>query len=183
MAVTTKTGDRGITSLLNGERVSKDDLRIEFNGEMDELNALLGLCKATLGECDRIETVQRELMIIMSLVARATGVDKPVAEKEESVLAQLEQITASTEQMERYVMEHTAHRSFDFVLPGRNLADAALHLARTKVRTCERRWVSLRRAQAVSIPEGTTWWKMSEVIGVYLNRLSDYLFCMLLSMD
>ena len=66
MIITTKTGDHGTTSLYTGERVEKDDLRIELNGEMDELNALLGLCKAQSGEREPFESLQRQLTNIMT---------------------------------------------------------------------------------------------------------------------
>ena len=69
MIITTKTGDHGTTSLYTGDRVEKDDMRIELNGEMDELNALLGLCKAQSGQQEPFETVQRQLTDVMTIVA------------------------------------------------------------------------------------------------------------------
>ena len=70
MNITTKKGDQGSTSLYDGTRVPKDDARIELNGQLDELNALLGLCKAATGQSQPYETVQRELMLLMAVVAR-----------------------------------------------------------------------------------------------------------------
>ncbi len=155
MNITTKKGDQGSTSLYDGTRVPKDDARIELNGELDELNALLGLCKAATGQSQPYETVQRELMLLMAVVAR-----RPDA-------AAADVLSAAVDRMEQFVRTATEGRRFDFVLPGRSLADAAIHMARAKVRTCERRLVALQRADA-----------LPPVLLVYLNRLSDFLFCL-----
>ena len=155
MNITTKKGDQGSTSLYDGTRVPKDDARIELNGELDELNALLGLCKAATGQSQPYETVQRELMLLMAVVAR-----RPDA-------AAADVLSAAVDRMEQFVRTVTEGRRFDFVLPGRSLADAAIHMARAKVRTCERRLVALQREDA-----------LPPVLRVYLNRLSDFLFCL-----
>ncbi len=159
MIITTKTGDHGSTSLYTGERVEKDDMRIELNGEMDELNALLGLCKAQSGQQEPFETLQRQLTDVMTIVA-SNG------KAEEGTLLALQQ---SIDKMEAHIAEVGRHRHFTFLLPGRSVADATLHLARAKARTCERRFVTLNRQ--MSFPE---------VIRIYLNRLSDYLFSLIL---
>ena len=69
----TKTGDAGMTSLRNGVRVPKDDIRIETNGMLDELNALLGVCRSSLPVEDErwrmLYAIQTELMSVMSHVA------------------------------------------------------------------------------------------------------------------
>lgn len=155
MNITTKKGDQGSTSLYDGTRVPKDDARIELNGELDELNALLGLCKAATGQSQPYETVQRELMLLMAVVAR-----RPDA-------AAADVLSAAVDRMEQFVRTATEGRRFDFVLPGRSLADAAIHMARAKVRTCERRLVALQREDV-----------LPPVLLVYLNRLSDFLFCL-----
>ena len=75
MAVTTKTGDKGRTSLLFGGRVSKDHIRIEFYGPLDELCSYLGLAKAQLRkkkERDVLESVQRDLFVIGAELATKT---------------------------------------------------------------------------------------------------------------
>ena len=69
----TKTGDEGMTSLRDGVRVPKDDLRIEVNGQIDQLNALLGVIRSMLDDdqenCNLVLTIQRELMTVMSHIA------------------------------------------------------------------------------------------------------------------
>lgn len=171
MKITTKTGDGGQTSLRNGLRVNKDDPRIELNGELDTLNALLGWCKVLSGEKDAFETMQQELMACMAIVA-CCGDDGAEASSCEAYLPQLSE---GIGRMEEAVERLTPSGPFAFVLPGRNECDAALHIARTQVRTCERRWVALRRMLAES-GEGSA----AEVLGRYLNRLSDYLYCLTL---
>ena len=152
MIITTKTGDHGTTSLYTGERVEKDDLRIE-------LNALLGLCKAQSGEREPFESLQRQLTSVMTIAA-SNGKAEP------DTLRALQQ---TIDKMEAHIAEVGRHRHFTFLLPGRNVADATLHLARAKARTCERRFVTLNRQ--MSFPD---------VIRIYLNRLSDYLFSLIL---
>jgi cob(I)alamin adenosyltransferase len=154
--ITTKKGDKGQTSLFNGTRVGKDDLRIEVNGQIDELNCQLGLCKVVTGNAEPYETLQRELMKVMSAVAGlANGIDE---------------LQASVTRMEAEIAECARRISPGFVLPGTSMANAVIHIARAKSRTCERRLVALSRVELV--PEGLI---------VYMNRLSDYLFSLSLS--
>lgn len=188
--ITTKTGDRGETSLYDGTRVSKDDARIELNGELDELNALLGLCKATAGQTEPYETVQRELMTVMAIVAE--GYRHPA--KADELAQRQNELMAAVERMEAEIRERTVGRRFSFVLPGRDPLDAALHMARTKTRTCERRLVSIIRMEQTSSPKVPASTKQSShaahhssheislqpytTLQTYLNRLSDFLFCL-----
>lgn len=158
MIVTTKKGDGGKTSLYDGTRVDKTDARIELNGQLDECNALLGLCKVTCGNEAPFEMVQQELMDFMALIAHDN--DK----------AKEQTLRKAVERMEAYINKVSKDKQFKFVLPGRNHADAVLHLARTKVRTCERRLIALM--------EGDD--NYPQVLRIYLNRLSDYLFCIIL---
>lgn len=159
MTITTKKGDTGTTSLGDGTRVEKDNLRIELNGQLDELSAYLGLCKAACCQAEPYTTLQRQLMGLMALVAKPTASLPATAEQQvKTAVAHMEQ------EMERRVGDAP---QFNFVLPGRDLADAALHLARAKARTCERRMVTLAKVETVP-----------PLLLTYLNRLSDYLFAL-----
>ena len=111
------------------------------------------------GQQEPFETLQRQLTDVMTIVA-SNG------KAEEDTLQALQQ---SIDKMEAHIAEVGRHRHFTFLLPGRNVADATLHLARAKARTCERRFVTLNRQ--MSFPEE---------IRIYLNRLSDYLFSLIL---
>lgn len=156
----TRTGDQGLTRLANGERVAKDDIRIELNGEMDELNAMLGLIKAKTEKKEPLESLQRLLQEFMGFIARPDY----VPEEQE-----LQAFVDATVRMEAFMQAEEDHAPFSFVLPGESVTSALLHLARAKARTCERRLVTLNRTA-----------HMPAQLGVFLNRLSDYLFVLAL---
>ena len=92
----TKTGDEGMTSLRDGVRVAKDDLRIETNGQIDQLNAQLGVVRSMLDETQDvaplqiIHAVQRELMTVMSHIATPEGSINPRELHAAEITAQLE---------------------------------------------------------------------------------------------
>ena len=154
----TKTGDEGMTSLRDGVRVPKDDPRIETNGQIDQLNAHLGVVRSMLGDDDAnreiIHSVQRELMTVMSHIATPEGSVNP----RELHAAEI------TSELERAIDQ--ADFQGGFVVPGGGSQLAAfIHLARTQARTVERRLWSLHRQHPVD-----------STILVMMNRLSDYLF-------
>jgi ATP:cob(I)alamin adenosyltransferase len=156
----TKTGDEGQTSLRDGVRVPKDDLRIETNGQIDLLNAHLGVVRSMLDKAQDVATVQlihavqRELMTVMSHIATPEGCVNPRELHAAGITAQLEQAIDS------------ANYQGGFVVPGGgSQLSAFIHLARTQARTVERRLWSLNREHPVH-----------HDILVMLNRLSDYLF-------
>lgn len=152
----TKHGDDGTTALLGGERVPKTDVRVEANGAIDEVVALLGLVRAHRLETDcarnLLEAIQQQLMRLMAHVA-ASG---------ETPLTGMGPILA---QMETAIDMQTGGRKFSFVVPGADVAEAWLHVVRTKARTAERR---LWAVHAV--------YPLSAVAMQFMNRLSDYLF-------
>lgn len=165
----TKTGDAGETSLVGGQRISKDDLRIEAYGTVDELNAFVGLARSTSEErgrqferldefARRLKRVQHELFNLGSILATLP----------EDVHPKQPRITnVEIETLEREIDE--ANQSLpplrSFVLPGTTRLDAELHLCRTVCRRAERLLVQLSREQ--SAPQEAA---------QYLNRLSDALF-------
>ncbi|MBQ9645414.1 MAG: cob(I)yrinic acid a,c-diamide adenosyltransferase [Prevotella sp.] len=158
----TKTGDTGLTSLRGGVRVPKDDIRIETNGQIDHLNALLGIVRANEKGCRNgadslIYAVQRELMIIMSHIATPDGEENPKPLHTDQL----------TDDMEQAIDSMTADRTLAFVIPGDTLPSAFVHLARTQCRTVERRLWALQRQHTVS-----------PTILTFFNRLSDYLFAL-----
>ncbi len=156
----TKTGDEGMTSLRDGVRVPKDDLRIEANGQIDQLNAHLGVVRSMLDETQDfaslqlIHAVQRELMTAMSHIATPDGGINPRELHAAEITSQLEQ-----------AIDHADYQG-GFVVPGcgSNLS-AFIHLARTQARTVERRLWLLNREHPVN----------NDIL-VMMNRLSDYLF-------
>jgi cob(I)alamin adenosyltransferase len=161
----TKRGDAGETSLVGGQRVSKDAARIEVYGTVDELNALVGLAVVSCAEDARVaplaailRRVQHELFNLGSILAT---LPEDVHPKQARVTpAEIEQLEREIDAMNA---DLPALRSF--VLPGGTRLNAELHVARTVCRRAERLLVALAREQP---PPAQTI--------AYLNRLSDALF-------
>lgn len=156
MAIYTRKGDAGETSLANGERVAKDSLRVEACGTVDELRSLLGLLVSLRPEAEELITpIQRSLFVFGSSLS---GVDYG-----DDTLSQ----SLSTEPLERAIdrMQKQLPPLKSFILPGGTTAASVAHLARTTCRRAERRVVSLQNADNVH-PQ----------LLPYLNRLSDLLF-------
>jgi cob(I)alamin adenosyltransferase len=158
----TKTGDSGTTGLIGGTRVPKNDLRVAAYGDVDELNAVLGLAIAHLppelgGQADQLRHIQRVLFDIGAELATPPGGRKARWELDEAETHKLESAIDT--------MEETLPALQNFILPGGHPAGAALHLARTVARRAERQVVSLHGQVGLEA-------KLLR----YLNRLSDYLF-------
>ncbi|AEH24361.1 cob(I)yrinic acid a,c-diamide adenosyltransferase [Pyrococcus yayanosii] len=156
MRVTTKTGDRGTTSLFGGDRVWKDSPIIEANGTIDELTSFLGEARHYLDDEMRviIDTVQGHLYSIMAELG-SKGRMKSVGDGE---IKWLENVIAKYE-------PQVELRSF--VLPGGTLASAKLDVCRAVARRAERRVATVLREFGIG-----------EKPLIYLNRLSDLLFLM-----
>ncbi|HEU4723164.1 MAG TPA: cob(I)yrinic acid a,c-diamide adenosyltransferase [Gemmatimonadaceae bacterium] len=164
MKIYTKTGDAGDTGLFGGGRVSKDDPRVEAYGDVDELNAVLGMARAVelMPRIDEVLVpVQRDLFAIGALLATpdrdrmAQHLHK--ARIDEHRIAELEQAIDDAES------ELEPLRAF--ILPGGTPKAAALHVARTVCRRAERHVVRLQHD--VELPA---------LVVIYMNRLSDLLF-------
>lgn len=164
MKIYTKTGDAGETGLFGGGRVAKNHPRVEAYGDVDELNAAIGMARAA-GPMPRIDEVlvpiQRDLFAIGALLAT------PNREKMREHLEKARVDEERIAELERAIDECDAELEplRAFVLPGGSPKAAALHLARTICRRAERRVVELRAD--TDIPPLTV---------IYLNRLSDLLF-------
>ena len=164
MKIYTRTGDSGDTGLFGGGRVAKDDQRVEAYGDVDELNAVLGMARAVevMPRIDEVLVpVQRDLFAIGALLATPDR-DK-MAQHLEKARIDEERVT----QLERLIDDAEAELEplRSFILPGGSPKAAALHVARTVCRRAERRVVTLQRT--VEIPS---------LVVIYLNRLSDLLF-------
>jgi cob(I)alamin adenosyltransferase len=160
----TKTGDRGDTGLFGGGRVPKNHPRVEAYGEVDELNAAVGMARAieSLPRVDEVlAPLQRDLFAIGALLAT------PDRERMHEQLRKARIDDDRIAQLERAIddAESELEPLKAFVLPGGTPKAAALHVARTVARRAERRVVSL--AAVEDIPG---------LVVIYLNRLSDLLF-------
>ena len=170
MKIYTKTGDSGETGLFAGPRVSKDDLRIEAYGTVDELNAVLGLVRSAAAmsssqyklptEIDSLlATIQHTLFDLGSQLAT------PDPKSRGTNFVTNRQIESLEQAIDRF--ESQLPPLQNFILPGGAPAAAWLHLARTVCRRAERHVVTLtHREQENVLPEAL----------IYLNRLSDLLF-------
>lgn len=160
--IVTKTGDKGTTGIFAGERVAKDDIRIEANGTMDELNAHLGLIRSMIDSSEERHTfigkLQMNIMQMMSLIA--TPYDRRC---ENPNSFDPDWLTELEEEVQR-LMHETPNNGF-FILPGGTPLSAQMQLARTVCRRAERRLWTLNGQDP--LPEGLIPW---------VNRLSDYLF-------
>jgi cob(I)alamin adenosyltransferase len=168
MKIYTGTGDRGTTSLFSGERVSKSHVRIEAYGDVDELNAVLGVLVATLPQgqaelAEEIQQIQSDLLHIGAWLA--TTPTSPSLDVLEKITAA--QITSLELAIDRLEEELPALRGF--IIPGGHISAAWAHVARTVCRRAERHIVRLSEESSENQAA------LREVI-VYLNRLSDYLF-------
>lgn len=162
MKIYTRTGDAGETALLGGARVPKDHLRVVAYGDVDELNALLGLVLAhDPGDAAEVlREVQRDLF---ALGARLADPSSEVAARRPKAALGDEHVG----RLERAIDERQARLPAltAFILPGGGPAGALLHLARTVCRRAERALVALHRAEP-----------LEPVLLAYVNRLSDLLF-------
>lgn len=161
----TRTGDEGETSLFDGTRVRKSDARVDAYGDVDELNAWLGLALTHLDH--RLPTVERALLQIQrDLFALGASLADPanrIADRVTKAVLTDDDVT----RLEHVIDELEAGLPplRRFILPGGAQAGATLHIARTICRRAERRMVALEPpADGVALR--------------YVNRLSDLLFVM-----
>ena len=165
-SIATRTGDRGSTSLLFGQRVTKDHPQIEAVGALDELNAGLGLAKAARpagADAAALERIQRVLVALMGEVACA---EKDAARHARSKLSRLDAAALARLDAAVAAIEARQPRFDGWATPGANTYAAALDLARTIARRAERRLVGLR----------TQGRRLRPLLLQYLNRLSDLLW-------
>lgn len=164
MKIYTRGGDKGKTGIHGGQRVDKDDIRIEANGCIDELNSMIGVVRAFLPKEHEWQQllfrIQSELMVVMSNVATPSE----LRDKNPNVLPEdLDRFCE--EQMD--IMTNKMGASESFILPGGNLISSHLQLARTIARRSERRLWTLHKQDELPV-----------AILKFINRLSDLFFTM-----
>ena len=165
----TRGGDRGQTSLVGGQRVDKDDLRIETYGTVDELNSLLGLARISCHELAEKHPALRPFSLILTRVQHELfNLGSILATMPADVHPKQPRVgPKEIQQLEREI-DH-ANEALpplrSFVLPGGSRLSAELHVCRTVCRRAERVLVALSRRE--SLPADSV---------QYLNRLSDALF-------
>ena len=156
----TRRGDLGETDLL-GDRVAKDDPRIDLIGELDETTSVLGLARSltTSERANQILVdIQRDLYRVMADLAFVTDTRPPGFETNHEWVDRIEHVTDE--------LTAAVELPRQFVLPGGTQSSAALDVARAVVRRAERQAVHLYRTNVIT----------NEHIVAYLNRLSSLLF-------
>lgn len=162
--VYTRTGDKGITSLVGGQRVSKASARLEAYGTVDELSSHLGLLAAlTTDANDRklIEHIQNTLFAVGTQLATDTD-NTPLPP---SASISRDDISMLETEIDRLTALLPPQQGF--ILPGGTVAAAEAHVCRTVCRRAERCMVELAEKT-----------QLNEEVTAYVNRLSDYLFVM-----
>jgi cob(I)alamin adenosyltransferase len=158
--ITTKGGDRGETSIGNGDRVPKDHPRVETYGTLDECQAHIGMARSLCEYpdiCEHLCTLEKELSKLMGYIALYPGLTCPDIAELESITETVGRVTGKTAR---------------FVRPGDSTPGAALHVARTVARRAERAAVKLFRTG-----------ELREDAYQYVNRLSDVIYAVSLWYD
>jgi cob(I)alamin adenosyltransferase len=166
--VYTRTGDKGKTSLFTGERVFKTNPTVEALGQIDELNANLGVAIQFCGQIDfepqveEMKGIQNRLFEIGSHVAtpRDSDIDQSRLDATKFSESHVDALEYSID-----LMDSQLPSLKNFIIPGSGFSSAHLHVCRTKCRTTERRVSELVKLGKADLQ-----------VGKYLNRLSDYFF-------
>lgn len=155
-------GDAGVTSLGNGERVAKSNIRVQAYGTVDEVNAIVGLVKAHLDDQSLKTLLARIQNDLFDL-----GADLCTPQGKERKTGALRITDEQWQWLENEIdlVNNGLEPLTSFVLPGGSMVAAHLHLARTVARRAERLVCKLGEQE-----------KISEAVLRYLNRLSDFLF-------
>lgn len=160
MKVYTKKGDKGTTQLIGGTRVPKCSLRIEAYGTVDELNSHIGLVRdqdISQTYIDQLKRIQDRLFTLGSLLADDGSSKMKLPSIDDT----------DVEALENWIdeMDTELEPMRNFILPGGHNTVSYCHIARCVCRRAERIIVDLSQSE-----------KVEEIIIIYLNRLSDYLF-------
>lgn len=166
MKIYTKTGDKGTSSLYNGKRFPKTEIYFQALGDTDELNASLGLAREYCiqdqnGLDEKLTKIQSRLLDVGSSIATPLGISED---------DQLERVHFDEEyvlELEQWIdeVDETLPPLSNFILPSGGLASSSLHVSRTIARRAERNVMGLILEE-----------QCPPQVGMYLNRLSDYLF-------
>ena len=175
MKIYTKTGDKGLTGLIGGKRISKSDNRIVAYGSVDELNSYVGLSLSLLSKYNTssssstitsfsdivatLSRIQNELFVIGSDLA------DPDLSKSSALRVQPNMITVLENDIDNYEKELSPITYF--ILPGGSIESSNLHIARSIARRAETNVAKLSLEEATMV---------NDLVLVYLNRLSDLLF-------
>ena len=163
MKIYTKTGDKGTTSLLGGTRVVKSHARIEAYGTTDELLSYVGFLRDQEGVDPNTAKILVEIQDRLFTIGSSLATDPDKSPKTKVPDLKEEDITLLESEMDQ--MNETLPEMRSFILPGGHATVSACHLCRVVCRRAERRVLALHQESEIA-----------DIIGIYLNRLSDYFF-------
>ena len=161
----TKTGDKGLTSLGDGSRISKNDIRVEAYGTIDEANSIIGVVRSYTKTSELIildnflSSIQNELFDL------GAELSTPSQDEDRKLSISQSQIDRLEQEIDQLNINLSSLKSF--VLPGGSSASSFLHLARTTIRRAERLMVELSAKEKNSVSRESL---------AYVNRLSDLCF-------
>jgi len=158
MKIYTKTGDQGTTGILGSGRLDKFNIRIEAYGDVDELNAQIGVLNTQFADGNG-EWIQDRLFVLGSWLAVEPGLENQI-QMPKIEISDIERLENAMDAMDAELPELK-----NFILPGGQLASAQAHVARCICRRAERSVWELNQLHPVQAE-----------IPVFLNRLSDYYF-------
>jgi cob(I)alamin adenosyltransferase len=159
----TKTGDKGITSLIGGTKVPKSHLRIEAYGTTDELNSYIGLCKDLITDT-AANIILQEIQDRLFTIGSSLACDP--AKEPKMRIPDLKETDVTLLEKEIDRMNEVLPAMKNFILPGGHVTISQIHIARCVCRRAERCCVRLQLETS----------EIGPVILKYLNRLGDYLF-------
>ena len=163
LKIYTKTGDKGLTSLIGGTRVSKSHIRIDSYGTIDELNSFLGLCIDSIND-EKSKTVLKEIQDRLFTIGSSLACDP---DKEPLMkLPDLKDTDITFLEKEIDGMNEVLPVMKSFILPGGSVAVSHIHIARCVCRRAERICVAMQENELF----------IDVKVVQYINRLSDYLF-------
>jgi cob(I)alamin adenosyltransferase len=167
--VYTKTGDKGDTGLVGGERVSKSSILINTYGEVDELNSFVGLVFSTFPKDNKVSFTSEFQLVQNTLFNLGSNLACKVEDREKFLIPNISIDSISTLENSIDKMNDDLETLKNFILPGGSLCASNCHVARSVCRRVERSLVSLSKKYDNYLPENAI---------VFVNRLSDYFFVM-----
>lgn len=164
MKLYTKTGDKGQTGLIGGTRVSKNDIRLEAYGTVDELNSHIGML-ASMNLPDENKKFLLEIQNILFAVGSNLATDTSKTEYKSASIIKEEFISKVEREIDK--ADEKLPPLSHFILPGGSPEAAQCHICRTVARRAERRIIEMNDVYPVD----------NKLI-IYINRLSDYFFAL-----
>jgi cob(I)alamin adenosyltransferase len=166
--VYTKTGDKGETGLVSGNRILKSDIRIDLYGELDELNSRIGLSCSELAAHSEFHSIVDFIHHIQSAIFDlGSNLACEIENRDKYKLPQLTSDFIHEIESEIDKLDQELEPLKNFILPGGTTLAASLHLCRTGARNVERKLVLYHQSTKEELPPQSL---------IFLNRLSDYFF-------